>query len=53
MEERMRKEDAEFDATYLEEPLILISRPSKRYETLDLSPDRGGIDVPFSIGRPR
>ena len=43
--------NVEFDAMYPEGPPMPASRPSKRLESLDLSPLRVGIDVPFSIGR--
>jgi hypothetical protein len=41
------------EAKYPEPAPKLRLEPSKRFDPLDLSPDRGGIDVPFSIGRPR
>jgi hypothetical protein len=55
-EERMKKQVAKSDAMCPEPPLMPASRPSTRLEPLeplDLSPERGGIDVPFSIGRRR
>ena len=47
-----RKLDA-LEAKYPEPAPKLRLEPSKRFDPLDLSPKRGGNDVPFAIGRPR
>jgi hypothetical protein len=43
----------DLDAKYPEPTPKLRLEPSKRFDPLDLSPERSRIDVPFSIGRPR
>jgi hypothetical protein len=43
----------ELEAKYPEPAPKLRLEPSKRFDPLDLSPDRGGIDVPFAIGKRR
>ena len=47
-----RKLDA-LEAKYPEPAPKSRLEPSKRFDPLDLSPERSRIDVPFSIGRPR
>ena len=43
----------DLDAKYPGPAPKIRLEPSKRFDPLDLSPDRSRVDVPFAIGRPR